>query len=57
MYFNSCITGQQKVALNDRRTALCEVYPTSQKTQCTCNWLDSGHIHDFVRGVCNWSMN
>ena len=35
MYFNLCITGQQKVALNDRRAALCEVYtqvyPTSKK--------------------------
>ena len=29
MYFNSCITGQQKVALNDRRT-VWGLNPTSK---------------------------
>ena len=49
MYFNSCITGQQKVALNDRRTVWG--LPDLEKPSVHVTDLTVGsvrHIHDLV---------
>ena len=54
MYLNSCITGQQKVALNDRRTVWG--LPDLEKPSVHVTDLTVGTSTTSSRGVCNWSM-